>query len=279
MSVERYANGVATTLASDITTTNGTSLSVASASGFPSTGNFRVLIDSELLICTAVSGTTFTVIRGAEGTTAATHSSGATVTHVLSRDGLRGVFSQVYGGGFRQAPRVADFAWINQETASAIDTVAGVTLVAAKQAETDLRILKKAAPSTPYTITAVIRSVQASTNYSSVGLCFRQSSDGKIHSFARAAGGGWYSTKWSDASSFSADYANLPGAYIDPFTIRIADDGTNRICSLSPDGENFVVVHSVGRTDYLTADEVGVFIHIGQNSFDVIAHLLAWEEA
>jgi hypothetical protein len=40
------------------------------------TSQFRVLVGTEIMIVTNVSGTTFTVTRGAEGTTAASHSSG-----------------------------------------------------------------------------------------------------------------------------------------------------------------------------------------------------------
>ena len=57
-----------------------TSLTMASSSSFPSSGT--VLIDNELITYTANdnSGTLSGLTRGASGTTAATHSSGATVT-------------------------------------------------------------------------------------------------------------------------------------------------------------------------------------------------------
>ena len=57
-----------------------TSLTMASSSSFPSSGT--VLIDNELITYTGNdnSGTLSGLTRGASGTTAATHSSGATVT-------------------------------------------------------------------------------------------------------------------------------------------------------------------------------------------------------
>lgn len=61
-----------------------TSLDVASASSFPANGNFRIKIDDEIMLVTAVATNTFTVNRGAEGTTAASHSNGATISHVLT---------------------------------------------------------------------------------------------------------------------------------------------------------------------------------------------------
>jgi prepilin-type N-terminal cleavage/methylation domain-containing protein len=69
-----------TTMSASATATQ-TEIAVASASGFPATGEFRVKVDSEILLVTAGTGTTtWTVKRGQDGTTAATHNSGATVT-------------------------------------------------------------------------------------------------------------------------------------------------------------------------------------------------------
>ena len=59
-----------------------TSVIVTSASGFKATGGFyRFIIDSEVIYSPALSSVTFSgLLRGREGTTAATHSDGATVT-------------------------------------------------------------------------------------------------------------------------------------------------------------------------------------------------------
>lgn len=89
---ENFANDYATTLSSGIDAST-TSLTVASATGAPA-ANFRLRIDNELLLVTNVSGTTFTVTRGVEGTTAASHSSAAVVTHVLTAAGLAAAFEQ-----------------------------------------------------------------------------------------------------------------------------------------------------------------------------------------
>jgi hypothetical protein len=89
MSLEQYANDAATTLSSAITTTNGTSISVTSAVGFPSVAQYRIRIDDEIMLVTAGAGTTTqTVTRGVEGTTAATHNNGAAVVHVLTAAAL-----------------------------------------------------------------------------------------------------------------------------------------------------------------------------------------------
>lgn len=71
--------GVSTKLSAAINST-ATTLTVGSTSGFPATLPFPITIDSEQLTVNAVVGTVLTVTRGANGTTAAPHSSGAVVS-------------------------------------------------------------------------------------------------------------------------------------------------------------------------------------------------------
>jgi hypothetical protein len=76
-----------TTTRTSATTAGQTSITVASASGFPPAGggNYYIRIDNEVLQVTGGQGTTtWTVQRGLLGTTAATHASGATVTALAS---------------------------------------------------------------------------------------------------------------------------------------------------------------------------------------------------
>src|SRR5438094_10059143 len=94
MAVETFANSASSTLSGDITSGAG-SLVVASASTFPLAPQFRLLMDSELMLTTAVNGRTFTVTRGVEGTTAASHASGTVVTQILTSGGLVGVAGSV----------------------------------------------------------------------------------------------------------------------------------------------------------------------------------------
>jgi hypothetical protein len=54
---------------------------VASASGFPSSGDYTVAVDSERMLVTGGQGTTtWTVVRAVDGTSSATHASGAAVS-------------------------------------------------------------------------------------------------------------------------------------------------------------------------------------------------------
>ncbi|MFF5290921.1 multicopper oxidase domain-containing protein [Paractinoplanes globisporus] len=76
-----YAVNPRTTTRPTATTTAQTSITVASATGFPAAPGYYARIDNEVVRVTAGAGTTtWTVQRGQLGTTAATHASGAVVT-------------------------------------------------------------------------------------------------------------------------------------------------------------------------------------------------------
>lgn len=102
---ENFANNYKTFLDGSIDNSQ-TSIVVASDTGSPSV-NFRIRIDDELMIVTAKAGATFTVTRGAEGTTAAAHNDDASVTGVLTAGALTAIqndritltASGVYVGG------------------------------------------------------------------------------------------------------------------------------------------------------------------------------------
>jgi len=75
----RVGRGASTTLGAAITSSQ-TSVTVASASGFPTSGNFRIRIDDEDMTVTGGQGsTTWTVTRGVNSTTAANHVNAQTV--------------------------------------------------------------------------------------------------------------------------------------------------------------------------------------------------------
>ena len=81
----QFSNLASTSLASGVSS-SATSISVTSASSFPSLGSgdyFYATLGagtgSEIVKVTAISGTTFTVVRGQDGTTAVSHSAGGDV--------------------------------------------------------------------------------------------------------------------------------------------------------------------------------------------------------
>ena len=94
MPTEQFANNAQTTLAAAVPAAvagaPGT-ITVSAATGFPAGPQFRVRVGDELMLVTAVAGTTWTVTRGIEGTAAAAHAAGDTVTQVLTAGALAAV--------------------------------------------------------------------------------------------------------------------------------------------------------------------------------------------
>lgn len=91
-----HANFAQTTLAAAITDTSGTSIAVASSASFPATP-FIISIDTEAFLVTVVNGTTWTVTRGYEGSTAATHLNGAAIYHDISAAEADAIAQKVVG--------------------------------------------------------------------------------------------------------------------------------------------------------------------------------------
>lgn len=193
--------------------------------------------------------------------------------------------ANLVGTGFTP-PVVGDFTWVNQG-AAVVDTAAGdgiaMTLPAGSLGTgVNFRILKKAAPATPYTITAAFQVTPLNVNYHTVCLGWRQASDGKVILFGVQVNSTsqLLLSKYTTVNgAFSAAYVSSIAARVGgaPIWLRIADDGTNRICSLSPDGKRWSVVHTVARTDYLTATEVCWGGETENATYEMLFTLLSWK--
>lgn len=192
---EKYTNNGASTLNGGINNST-TTVIVTSAASFPTTGNFRILIDSEIMLVTAVSTNTFTVTRAHENTSAASHSDLAVVTHIFTAGAIDAIRSdQIQVGAYGSRPSAGkagnvyiandgpylshdngsvwsqygpiskvvpivtgDFSWNNQ--LSATETVYGGAVVLATEASRaspSVASRIKTAPSAPYTVTMCFR--------------------------------------------------------------------------------------------------------------------------
>jgi hypothetical protein len=183
-----------------------------------------------------------------------------------------------------KAPVDSDFTWINQGGASiAANANGGIYLLGPANAGDSLRIRKKAAPATPYTITAALLVNLIAVDFQQCGLIFRQSSDGKLISYNYVSGNTlgdfeFQSVDYTNATTFSAVNTQADYVLSGPVWLRITDDGTTRTGSWSIDGYNFTPHYSEGRTIFLTADEVGFFVNTSNATSPVSGTLLSWEE-
>lgn len=319
---EKLANNAATTLNGGIDAST-TSVVVTSASGFPTAGNFRIIVDSEIMKVTSVSSNTFTVARGQEGTSGASHSNGADVTHIVTKESLetlRSDFSlsdtwaNLPASDSTQAGRLylptdgcvlardngsvwkhygplydltvpinGDFSWVNQGSATIAQSGSSLYLEAPADATVNIKMREKTAPSTPYIITALMSCTIFNQNNMTFGLFFRESGTGEIQIFGMMYNAAYRLTsfKYNSATSFNASYKvqNVESGYRGVYNwFRISDDGTNRKCWYSADGKNWMEFHTIGRTDFLTADRVGFYVNSENATWKIGATLHSWKQ-
>jgi len=279
-----------------------TSIVVDTGSVFPSSGNFRVIIDMEIMICTARSTNTLTVQRGKEGTSAASHSDDAKVTHIVTQASLLQLLRDNLPFADSTHPIMnsltdiggatltgSSFTWVNQGGASFTDQNGCIYLEAPAAAGENIRLLKKAAPSTPYSIIAAFVpnfTINGATGQPSGGVCFRESSTGKIYSLVMEIINDkqphYACHKYTDHDTLTVTVKSHEWvAPLLPYWLKIRDDGTNTVFFISHNGINFIQVRSESRTAFMLggADEVGFYINLfGQNDISNGLELVHWHE-
>lgn len=178
------------------------------------------------------------------------------------------------GGIPCSSPTTSTFATDGSSSGLTINSYAvsnGVLIFQASQTSGTDNVAVKvtSVPTAPYT-----RTLRCSFNYKEtgngaypwVGLCLRDSATGKIIVFGPARTDtlnlAMRVGKWTNNTTFSADYyvQNFfpPATYEGVYHLQLTDDNTNRIFKVSRDGYNFETVYSVGRTDFITPDQIGI---------------------
>lgn len=303
---EQFSNAAVDSLAATITS-GATSLSVNDASAFPASGQFRILIDSEIMLVTGVSGSTFTVLRAQEGTSAAGHVAAAGVAQVVTAgalqrwardndpafDGDRPPFriSDASGGLLTSA----DFTTVNLSTGEIIDDASGSITIrkASGQGDTEnITALVRTAPATPNSVVAAVSTCWPTPNASSsipnCGIGFRESSSGKLFFIALNNDSNSVNREsisiykyTGPTSSATAPVARHGCTIRDRYVwLKAADDGTDLTFHVSHDGINWVQIYSEGRTAFMSGgpSEFMFGANNPNNSFDSLTTLEAWNE-
>ena len=166
---------------------------------------------------------------------------------------------------------VSGWTWDNQGTSTTDESKGGIKITPPTAAN-QLRMLYKTAPATPWTFVCGFMhsgKIHAST---AAGIGFRQNSTGAIVGILCQTNGTIIYTKWTNATTFSANYASdglgLAYGMALPKWYYITDNGTNRLMGYIVDGPNGLKVqrHSIGRTDFLTADQYGLIVNDANTS-------------
>lgn len=156
-------------------------------------------------------------------------------------------------------PNQYTWSWVNQGSATLSVANGAQVLYANTVNSVACRVMS--APVTPYAITVLlIPTVYITTGQVQVG--FRESSSGKLAALGILGNGTAEAQKWTNPTTFSANYTTVANAFPigwfgrSPLWVKIEDTGVNRVISLCPNGFTWEPIHSVARTDFLTADQV-----------------------
>jgi len=286
-----------------------TTLDVDTGSLFPSVGNFRIMVDSEIMVCTARSTNTLTVVRGQDGTTAASHSDNADVAMIYSQQGLNRLFHDQgglwgYAGGhpvqgiFNDAGdsllTTTDFTWTNQGGASITDSNGRITLRCTTDSATNLRILTRTPGGGSWTYIAAFQAVAFGDGamYPHFGLGFRESSTGKLVVLGFGTAGSFQTRlsvgKWTDHDTLSTDpNFTLDNRFLqtnDVVWMKAEYDGTNIKLFVSLDGFEWIQIFSEAKATFLTTapDQIVWYGSNTQNSAagasELLVSLVHWHK-
>ncbi|HEX3657049.1 MAG TPA: hypothetical protein VHV55_14645 [Pirellulales bacterium] len=260
-----------------------TTLTVTSASSFPASGNFRLLVDSEIMLVTGVSSNVFTVVRGYESTTAASHTSGATVSSILTSGSLARWAADLNHQRLTGGPPVGRLldASGNALTSASFTVTNGVTGATVTDGPDGTLLGFYPAQSSGFQFVTLLRSISAPFSVvTALQFSFQSAADvgfwagllladgsgmSVSHSFFLSDTGGFNlaTSKMSSNTSESANYTqNFVWCNAPYLWLKAEDDGSSTLTfSFSHDGYNWNTSFSVSRTDWLSAgpSQCGLF--------------------
>jgi hypothetical protein len=290
---EQFVNN-ATTELSALLTSVATTASVLDGSVFPADGDFRILIGGEIMLCTARSTNTLTIVRAQEATTAAVHGSGDICSAILTASALETYQKENTWSGNASFPLrvyklsdvsqalVADFTWLNQGGATAADSDGRIVLTAPADVATNIRGLYQSAPTAPYEIVMAFNMTGQREVAWQHGLFFRENSSGEIMAITRHHDDTLEVLKHNSATALNSSVSSDAWQFGSGVTwLKIEDDNTDLKFYTSPNGQDWYLYASEGRTAFMAAgpDQVGFYSNPEfAASNDAILEVLAFGE-
>jgi hypothetical protein len=163
------------------------------------------------------------------------------------------------------------WVWVNQGGATATDTNGVLALSGPNSTGDSLRMICQSTPATPYTFVAKLLAISgAALQYNSAGIIIRDSGASKLMLMGKgftnagsvpANSPSLQIEKWTNSTTFSSQ------PYVKTFTgppvwLKVQNNGTNLIWSVSNDGGNYTQIFSEGKNVYLTTpDQVCIYVN------------------
>jgi hypothetical protein len=173
-------------------------------------------------------------------------------------------FLPVFGAVTIPTAASPGFTWANQGGASVSYTQGGEALAAPANSGDSLRVRYIAAPSTPYSIVAIFNPSNSLGNYINQGLCFYNSSSGKLVTLSYSGIDSITVQYWTSVTAISSAPSITSFSFTGPIVLKVKDDGTNFLFSASSDGQHFLQWFSAARGAFLTPQSVGYFLDLNQ---------------
>jgi hypothetical protein len=138
-------------------------------------------------------------------------------------------------------------------------------------------------PTSNYTATFYIEQALTLTAVTGATIVLRNSTSGSFiqwgYLYNAVVGTSPYfsAAKWTNPTTFSANYKTqaIQTSFGTPNWLRFKDDGTNRLLQLSYNGIDYFTFHSVGRTDFITPDQIG-WGGLNSSSDTALVRLRSW---
>lgn len=143
--------------------------------------------------------------------------------------------------------------WLNQGTAAVSDSAVGVCIDSPTSGAADnVAGRYMAAPTPPYTITALIAATTSTNRNAGVGIGWYDGT-AKLHILNYASSGGSIPllqvAKFSSPTVFNGvDFSSAANNFSQPVWLRIGDDGTNVSFAFSQDGASFLPLFSIAKS-------------------------------
>ena len=289
---EKFANGAQSTLASDINDTT-TTVTVATGEGsiFPNDGNYRIMIDTEIMLVTSRTGDTLTVVRGDGVSVATAHVAGSVISLNITKESLKraiGDYIPLIDDADLKGPMnsltdgstiltLSDFTWVNQGTSTAANlSSGGIEMSAQLTTGANVRALVRSSGTAPWAYYGCFfpqPNWNGGASIGHCGLCMRDST-GKLITMGVLADNRLRILKYTNPTTFSADlYGAQDWIFGQPHWFKIEDNNTNLLFYTSTNGLQFQLVASEARTTYMTGGPNQVGFYINSNDTTAQAHL------
>lgn len=304
---ERVVNHVPNVTLSSAILSSDTAIPCSDTANLPDNGNFRVQIGSEILEIETnnTSNNTLTASsRGAESTSAAGHAEGAEVFPVCTEQTLdlkflensdSACFSQ--SGSIEAVPNnrfqnnagnlwtTANFSWVNQGSATVVDSgTGGFYFTLPSEASWNHRGIFRAVPTKPYRIRCKVRFGPGAKPWDGaegaiISLGCRQSGTGELEGLGVRLGENMAVWQWSSPTAYNGvvDSAQTCTFCDDAIWLQFRETASERQYYSSHDGNSWTragnAFWQTGRTSFLTADQMGVFVNSANSAAGAMFHI------